>query len=316
MRQLIFCLMGPTAIGKTDLACQLTTLLPVEIINVDATLMYKELNIGSAKPSEHVLQKYPHHLVNCCDLTQTYSVAQFCDDVEVLCCQIVERGRYPLLVGGTMMYFKALQQGLAKLPNADASIRQNLIAEVEDKGLSYLHAALFTFDPESAARLHPNDSQRIIRAHEIYLLSGVSWSDWLKKQEKTTGYECVNMVMLPEQRAWLHQRIELRLEQMIQDGLIEEAKTILNLPHVNLEHPVLRSVGYRQAMAYLTGLDTEQDWPRKALYATRQLAKRQMTWLRSFTEAHVFLQPNPQILQEIVALMKKMIDNNAYVFKS
>jgi tRNA dimethylallyltransferase len=309
MSQLVFCLMGPTAIGKTDLACQLTTQLPVEIINVDSSLMYKELNIGAAKPSQDVLQRFPHHLVNCCDLSQTYSVAQFCDDVQALCEQIITRGRYPLLVGGTMMYFKALQQGLAKLPTADESIRQALVKEAEIKGLAYLHAALFEFDPESAQRLHPNDYQRVLRAHEIYRVSGVSWSDWLRNQKTEKTYDWVNLVMLPEPREWLHQRIALRLEQMIQEGFLAEVQAILETPNVNLEHSALRSVGYRQAIAFLQGLDTEQEWPLKALYATRQLAKRQITWLRSFNDAHVFLQPNPEILQEIVALIHKILDN-------
>ena len=311
MSHIVFCLMCPTAIGKTDLACQLTTQLPVEIINVDSSLMYKELNIGAAKPSEAVLLQFPHHLVNCCDLTQTYSVAHFCEDVNILCEQIRRRGRYPLVVGGTMMYFKALQQGLAKLPTADESIRQTLVHEVNSKGLAYLHAALFEFDPESANRLHPNDFQRVLRAHEIYRASGISWSDWLKNQKTEHSYDWVNMVMLPEPREWLHQRIALRLEQMIQEGFLSEVQSIIETPQVNLEHSALRSVGYRQAIAYIQGLDTEKEWPLKALYATRQLAKRQITWLRGFNDAHVFLQPNSEILQEIVALIRKILDNNA-----
>lgn len=314
MRTKIFCLMGPTAIGKTDLACQLTQHFPFEIINVDSSLMYKELNIGAAKPTKQVLQKFPHHLVNCCDLKHIYSVAQFCEDVYALIPQIQERGHIPLLVGGTMMYFKALQQGLAKLPEADTSVRKALMEETQQLGLQKMHAQLMAFDPVSAQRLHPNDYQRVLRAHEIYRVSGMSWTNWLAQQNSDSDFDWHNLILLPEPRAWLHERIALRLDQMIQEGFLEEVQEIYAMPDVNLGHPALRSVGYRQAIDFLQGRETAQDWPMKALYATRQLAKRQITWLRSFTDANVFNQPNPEILQEIIALMKKMIDNSTSVF--
>lgn len=314
MSSTVFCLMGPTAIGKTDLACELSKSLPLEIINVDSSLMYKELNIGAAKPSQEVLKEFPHHLVNCCDLNQVYSVAQFCEDVQTLIPKIQARGRFPLLVGGTMMYFKALQQGLAKLPEADESIRKILMDEVQQKGLQYMHDQLQRFDPESANRLHPNDYQRVLRAHEIYRASGISWSEWLQQQNESKLFEWCNLALLPEPRSWLHERISLRLDQMIQEGFLEEVKGIMSLSHVNLEHPALRSVGYRQAIAYLHGQETAEEWPIKALYATRQLAKRQITWLRSFSNATFLYQPNPSILKEIIAQMKKIIDNSNSVF--
>jgi tRNA dimethylallyltransferase len=306
----VFCLMGPTAIGKTDLACLLSDAFPFELVNVDSSLIYQELNIGAAKPSPEVLEKYPHHLVNRCQLTEIYSVADFCDDAHRICEEIFSRGRYPLLVGGTMMYFNAFQQGLAKLPSASPEIREQLLARASIVGFQTLHEELSQFDLETAKRIHANDQQRILRAHEIYLQTGRTWSSWLKEHEKQNDFNFHNFALFPEPRAWLHQNIALRFLQMLEAGFLKEVENILQIPDINLDHPALRSVGYRQAIMFLNGELTLEEWPEKAIAATRQLAKRQMTWLRSFTNKDEFFQPNERILQEIIDCVKKILDNN------
>jgi tRNA dimethylallyltransferase len=309
MNPIVFCLMGPTAIGKTDLACELTLDFPFEIINVDSSLMYKELNIGAAKPSSEVLLRFPHLLVNCCDLTQIYSVAQFCNDVQTLIKEILARGHYPLLVGGTMMYFHALQQGLSSLPESDEQTRAFIIDEVRRDGWEKIYSQFVQIDPVAASRIHPHDKQRIIRGLEIYRLSGKTWTDWLLESKKTQAFEWVNMALMPEPRAWLHERIAQRLEIMLEEGLLEEVRTILSIPGLDKDHPALRSVGYRQAIAYLVGGERDSDWAEKILFATRQLAKRQMTWLRGFENKTEFLCPDSEIKVKMIALIKKLLDN-------
>jgi tRNA dimethylallyltransferase len=310
MKKNVFCLMGPTAIGKTDLACLLTDNLPLEIVNVDSSLIYQELNIGAAKPEKEVLLRYPHHLINRCNLEEVYSVAQFCDEAKFICEDILTRGNYPLLVGGTMMYFNAFQQGLAKLPEASAEIREKILAQAHELGWLKMHEQLISFDPITAARVHPNDQQRMLRAFEIYLQSGKPWSVWLTQAHEKNDFEFHHLALFPEPRSWLHQRIHQRFELMLKEGFIEEVKGIFANPEISPLHPALRSVGYRQAIMYLQGELNEDIWVEKAITATRQLAKRQMTWLRSFETRIDFFQPNPRILQEIVACIQKILDNN------
>jgi len=311
MSKHVFCLMGPTAIGKTDLACELSLSLPLEIINVDSSLMYKELNIGAAKPSDEVLSRFPHHLINCCGLSEIYSVAEFCKDVTRLKAEIWRRGRYPLLVGGTMMYFHALQTGLAKLPETNETIRLDLSQQAEVVGWQFMHQQLEKIDPHSAKRIHPNDRQRILRGLEIYFSSQKTWTEWLQESGKTMDdTQWHNIALMPDQRSWLHERIEQRLHMMICQGFLQEVQHILALPSINIEHPALRSVGYRQAITFLMEQDEKQNWPLKALYATRQLAKRQITWLRGFEQKTVFLCPDPQIQVKILDWIKEILDNN------
>lgn len=310
MKKEVFCLIGPTAIGKTDLACALTDALPLEIINVDAALMYQELNIGTAKPSDLILESHPHHLVNCCDLTRVYSVADFFQEANALFPKIWARGKYPLLVGGTMMYFNALQNGLAHLPDADVSIRAALEEQALIHSWDNLHSLLKEFDLKTYKRIHPHDKQRIIRAHEIYQLTGKSWSDHLESQNTPIKHAFTHLGLLPTPRAWLHERIEKRFLQMMQQGFLDEVAAILSKPNINIDHPALRSVGYRQAIAYLNGQASKVDWPMQAIFATRQLAKRQMTWMRRFNLDPIFEMPNSKIEQETVALIQKIIDNN------
>lgn len=310
MTSLTFALMGPTAIGKTNLACELTRDLPLEIVNVDSSLMYKELTIGAAKPTPEILQAFPHHLVNCCDLNQVYSVAQFCQDVKRIGQEIRARGNIPLLVGGTMMYFQALQHGLAALPQTCQETREKWLFEAQHHGWTYLYQKLHEIDPKSALRIHPNDKQRILRGLEIFSLSGRPWSDLLEESQINREELWCNIALMPEPRSWLHDRIAQRLAIMLDHGFLDEVKQILTLPYVNPDHPALRSVGYRQVIHYLTQGQTDTDWKLKVLYATRQLAKRQLTWLRSFEPKEVFFCPDEQIKTKIIALMKKLLDNN------
>jgi tRNA dimethylallyltransferase len=310
MLKKVFCLMGPTAIGKTDLACLLSEHFPFELVNVDSSLIYQELNIGSAKPSPEILLKYPHHLINLCDLKRVYSVADFCHDVKNVCQAIFARGRYPLLVGGTMMYFNAFQQGLAKLPSASLAIREQLLSKASQVGWMKMYEELAEFDPKTAKRLHPHDQQRMLRAYEVFLQTGKPWSSYLNDHEKPNEYVFYNLALFPEPRAWLHENIAKRFQQMIQEGFIEEVDQILKMPEINLEHHALRSVGYRQAIMSLKGELAQDLWQEKAIVATRQLAKRQMTWLRSFDDKQQFFQPNLSILQEIIDCINKILDNN------
>lgn len=314
MKPAVFCLMGPTAIGKTELACLLSDEFPFELVNVDSSLVYQELNIGAAKPDRDQLNRYPHYLVDICDLQTVYSVAQFCEDVHRICYEILARGRYPLLVGGTMMYFHAFQHGLAKLPEASQTIREKVNAYVAERGLQAMYDELVVFDPISAARIHPHDQQRLTRAFEIYWQSGQTWSSLLQDTHFQQPFDCHHLALFPEPRSWLHERISLRFHQMIDQGFIEEVQSILKTPNVNLEHPALRSVGYRQAIMYLQGELDAALWQEKAIAATRQLAKRQMTWLRSFENRVDFFQPSVNIFKEIVACIQKILDNQSSSF--
>lgn len=314
MKSFVFCLMGPTAIGKTDIACQLSDYFPFELISVDSSLVYKELNIGAAKPCAEVLAKYPHHLLNVCDLNQVYSVADFCDAVEKICDDIIKRNHIPLMVGGSMMYFHAFQHGLAKLPDANLLVRQQLEDELAQLGALKLHHALQDFDPLSAARIHPNDSQRLLRAHEIYRVSGISWSSHLEQASKKKKFNFINFSMMPEPRVWLHEGIALRFKAMMAQGFVKEVLEIQSMHPDKLDHPALRSVGYRQVLQYIKGAYDLDTCLEKGIIATRQLAKRQMTWIRGGSSQKIFLQPNQKILQEMIAEIQEILDNEALIF--
>lgn len=311
MKPNVFFLMGPTAIGKTDLACMLSDEFPFELVNVDSSLVYKELNIGAAKPDAPQLLKYPHHLLNICDLNHRYSVAQFCEDATAICHDILSRGHIPLLVGGTMMYFHAFEQGLANLPEASETIRSKVKTHLQEHGLLSMHEELKSFDPISATRIHPHDQQRLIRAFEIYWQSGQPWSSFLQKSAHQQAFNIHHLTLFPQPRSWLHERIALRFHQMIEQGFLDEVLSILNTSLIDLEHPALRSVGYRQAIMYLKGELDDTIWIEKGIAATRQLAKRQMTWLRSFENRHDFFVPNENIFKEIVACIQKILDNHS-----
>lgn len=309
MPKLLFCLMGPTAIGKTAIACQLHAQLPIEIISVDSAMIYREMDIGTAKPSDEELQCCPHHLINIIDPIECYSAAQFCTDVEHLCAQIYKRGRVPLLVGGTMMYFRALQQGIVKLPEANLPLRQQIAAEAIEKGWPILHTRLAQIDAITAARIHPHDAKRIERALEVYQLTGKPLSSWLTEASFASPFTTVNLMLLPNQRQWLHQRIAIRLEEMMNAGFISEVEQLVDKWQLTPAHPSMRTVGYRQVLHYLKGAYDKEVMFAKSLAATRQLAKRQLTWLRHWPDGTAFIAENAQVSVEIMAKIEKILDN-------
>ncbi len=271
--------MGPTACGKTDLAIRLCEKFPFEIISVDSAMVYKCLNIGTAKPNSNILAKIPHHLINIREPNEHYSAANFCEDVARIVEEIFNKGKVPLLVGGTMLYFKALQQGLSTLPSADPAMREKILKDADSLGWLALHDKLKEIDPESAARIHPNDPQRIERALEVYYLTGKPLSKHFEEKEKLPFNYC-SIGLFPENRQYLHQRIEERFKQMLADGWIEEVNNLLANKQLDFSAPVMRMVGYRQIGQYLQGEIDEKTMIEQGIVATRQLAKRQMTWLR------------------------------------
>lgn len=279
--------MGPTASGKTALAVSLVERFPLEIISVDSALVYRGMNIGTAKPDAATLARAPHHLLDIRDPTEAYSAAAFCDAARSLMADITARGRVPLLVGGTMLYFRALLQGLDDLPRADAALRKQLEAEAALRGWPALHAELAAVDPVTAARLAPNDSQRIGRALEIVRLTGTPMSALLDRAQSELPYRVLQIALIPSDRAVLHQRIADRFDAMLAEGLIDELKSMRQAYALTPDLPAMRAVGYRQAWAYLEGEIDLGELREQGIAATRQLAKRQLTWLRSWPDAVV-----------------------------
>ena len=276
-------LMGPTASGKTDLAIALTEHLPCELISVDSALVYRDMDIGTAKPTAEELAKAPHRLIDIKDPAEPYSAADFREDALREMAEITRRGKIPLLVGGTMLYFKALRDGLAELPAADPAIRDRLLEEAESQGWAKLHERLQRVDPVAAERIKPTDTQRLQRALEVYESTGRPLSDWHAEQkQQQLPYNVVNLAIAPQDRSVLHQRIAVRYERMMEQGFIDEVKALRARGDLDPSLPAVRAVGYRQVWSYLEG---EMDYPTmvdKGIIATRQLAKRQLTWLRSW----------------------------------
>jgi tRNA dimethylallyltransferase len=274
--------MGPTASGKTAVAVQLATTLPCEIISVDSALVYKDMNIGTAKPDADTLARAPHHLINVIEPHESYSAARFRDDALTLMREITERGNIPLLVGGTMLYFKALVEGLNDLPEADSTVRLIIETMAEEEGWPAVHEKLRKVDPETAARLEPNDSQRVQRALEIFYITGKSMTDLLKKPKYVYfPYTPIRIALVPSDRAVLHDRIALRFEQMLEAGLIDELRALRDAYALEPDTPSMRCVGYRQAWDFLNDRISRAELLEQGIAATRQLAKRQLTWLRS-----------------------------------
>lgn len=295
----IILLMGPTAVGKTDVAIALAQYFPLEIISVDSALVYRGMDIGTAKPSKALRAEVPHHLIDICDPAENYSAAQFCNDVYRLIPEILARGHMPLLVGGTMMYYHALIRGLSPLPGADPLIRAQLTEDAQHHGWPALHARLAAIDPITAARLHPNDAQRIQRALEIYFITQKPLSAWLAEGNAIFPYAYRALALAPPDREVLHQRIAARFSAMLNQGLLEEVEQLRQRPDLNINKPALRAVGYRQVWQ---GLDA--GWPlaeirERGIIATRQLAKRQLTWLRSWPSLTWFDSMSANCLQEI-----------------
>jgi tRNA dimethylallyltransferase len=281
-------LMGPTASGKTGVAVELAQHLPVELISVDSALVFRDMNIGTAKPDAATLARAPHHLIDIISPTEAYSAAAFRHDALRLMADITARGKVPLLVGGTMLYFKALREGLSPLPQADTEVRAKLDAIIAQHGIEHLHAELAKVDAATAARLHSTDTQRIQRAMEIFLVSGKPMSELIRQQEQDElPYDVLPIALLPADRAVLHQRIAVRFEQMLKDGLLDELKRLRQRYPLHRDMTSMRCVGYRQAWEFLEGEISEGELLEKGIAATRQLAKRQLTWLRSMEVVEV-----------------------------
>ncbi|MBA5683735.1 tRNA (adenosine(37)-N6)-dimethylallyltransferase MiaA [Photobacterium damselae subsp. damselae] len=281
--QAIF-LMGPTASGKTDLAIRLRQELPVELISVDSALIYKGMDIGTAKPDAHELALAPHRLIDIRDPAQSYSAADFRADALKEMADIVAAGRIPLLVGGTMLYYKALLEGLSPLPAADPEIRAGIEQEAKEKGWQALHEELVRIDPVSGARIHPNDPQRLSRALEVFRISGKTLTELTKTQGDALPYKVHQFAIAPKDRTVLHQRIELRFEKMMAAGFEQEVKTLYERGDLHPDLPSIRCVGYRQMWDYLDGHCDQDEAVFRGICATRQLAKRQITWLRSWKD--------------------------------
>ncbi len=282
-------LMGPTAAGKTDLAVELVKQRACEIISVDSALIYKGMDIGSAKPDAAILEVAPHHLINICDPLDCYSAAQFRSDALVLMAQITARGKVPLLVGGTMMYYKALRDGLAQLPASQPAIRGQLEQEIKDGGLAAMHVRLGDIDPVASAGINANDPQRITRAMEVFLLTGETLTaHWSRQEQQRLPYQVTSVGVWPSERAVLHQRIEQRYEIMLQQGFKREVESLMARGDLHLDLPSMRCVGYRQMWQHLAGEYDEAMMQYKGIVATRQLAKQQLTWLRSWPQLQMF----------------------------
>ncbi len=285
--------MGPTASGKTALACHLAQHFPVELINVDSASVYRGLDIGAAKPDWATRQRFPHHLMDWVDPDDPYSAARFVADAEAVMQGIRARGKIPLLVGGTPLYFRALEEGLSSLPQADAELRQRLEAAAERDGWPALHARLVQVDPDTAARLAPLDRQRIQRALEVWHLTGRPLSAWHREGKvRMAQARTLTLGLMPGSRAALHERIAARFAQMLADGLVEEVLTLRRTyPRLRGELPSMRAVGYRQVWQYLDGLIDANALRDQGTAATRQLARRQLTWLRGWPRL-VMLDPD------------------------
>jgi tRNA dimethylallyltransferase len=281
--------MGPTASGKTAVALELAQALPCEIVSVDSALVYKGLNIGTAKPDTASLSAVPHHLIDIIEPHEAYSAARFRDDALAAMREITERGRIPLLVGGTMLYFQALVEGLNELPEADPMIRLVIDTIAQEQGWPAVYAKLKEVDPATAARLEPNDKQRVQRALEIYYITGKTMADLLQKPRYVYfPYTPIKIALIPDERALLHERIEKRFERMLESGFVEEVERLREEYGLDATTPAMRCVGYKQALQHLDGDLTREELAAQGIAATRQLAKRQLTWLRSMSDATVF----------------------------
>lgn len=302
-------LMGPTASGKTGLAVELYQHLPVELISVDSALVYRDMDIGTAKPDAETLAKAPHHLIDLIPPTEVYSAAQFRNDALKLMADITARGKVPLLVGGTMLYFKALQGGLSALPEANSEVRAKLDAEAAQIGWVGMHSKLAVIDPETAARLQPSDAQRIQRALEVFEISGKSMTELHQAPvNNELPYRLLKIALLPSDRKVLHERIALRFDDMLKQGFLTEMTALLNAyPSLTPELPSMRCVGYRQALEHLAGEYDEAELRDRGIFATRQLAKRQLTWLRGMDDAFEVDCLNPNMYELVFNKINQFI---------
>ncbi|CAM8385395.1 MiaA tRNA delta(2)-isopentenylpyrophosphate transferase [Candidatus Methylopumilus universalis] len=302
----VFFLIGPTASGKTNLAVELVNTFPIEIISVDSAQIYQDMDIGVAKPSQDILDKVPHHLINILKPNEAYSVAQFTKDALKLIDEILMRGHIPLLVGGTMMYFNGLEKGVNQMPMTDEQFRKDIELEASQVGWPKLYEKLKSVDKETAEKLNPNDAQRISRALEVFYSSGKPLSSYHQSENKDVfPFSVCKLGLMPSNRKMLHQRIEFRVHEMIEAGLFEEVRSLLQkYPTLQSHMPSMRSVGYRQTLEYFNGDIEEKECINKIIFATRQLAKRQMTWMRSMENLNLFDCSNDFISKEVITFVK------------
>lgn len=300
----VICLMGPTASGKTALAMALKEALPCDIVSVDSALIYRDMNIGTAKPTADELAKFPHRLINLRDASESYSAADFCHDALAEISEIRRRNRIPLLVGGTMMYFKSLIEGISPLPTANAEIRKAIESEAAEKGWQTLHEKLAKVDPVSAKRIHQNDPQRLTRALEVYRITGNTLTQLTEiKGDKLTG-NILQLAITPQERSTLHERISLRYQQMIDMGFEAEVIQLRARGDLHQDLPSIRCVGYRQMWQYLDGDFDHDEMIFRGICATRQLAKRQLTWLRNWPDLHWLTTDDDTNLAQVLTLLK------------
>ena len=297
-------IMGPTASGKTDLAIELCEQLPVELISVDSAMVYRGMDIGTAKPSADELVRAPHRLIDICDPAEAYSAARFRDDALREMTQISAAGRIPLLVGGTMLYYRALQYGLSDMPRADPEVRARLERELAAQSLHVMHQRLADVDPLSAQRIHPNDPQRILRALEVWEISGQPLSTLQAAAGESMPYRAIKLVRAPQSRERLHKRINQRFLAMLSQGFVEEVEHLAMRGDLMPDMPSMRSVGYRQIWSWLRGEYGRDEMVRRGQAATRQLAKRQMTWLRSEQDCH-WLEDGENVGASALAVIRK-----------
>ncbi|MCV2355854.1 tRNA (adenosine(37)-N6)-dimethylallyltransferase MiaA [Paucibacter sp. B2R-40] len=301
------CLAGPTGTGKTAFALEIAQVLPVEIISVDSALVYRGMDIGTAKPSAAEQAAVPHHLIDLIDPLDAYSAGQFVTAAKRIAAEVLTRGRLPLLVGGTMLYFNALHSGLSAMPLADAGLRTELDARAALLGWPAMHAELARLDPVTAARLAPNDSQRIQRALEVCQLAGRPMSELHEQRSGAVGWPMISLE--PGNRAWLHQRLAQRFDQMLKLGLLDEVRALRARGDLHAELPSMRCVGYRQAWEALETNDFK-DLAERGTIATRQLAKRQLTWLRASPQRHVIACDDPQAKLHLLACLQRLLASN------
>ncbi len=302
-------LMGPTASGKSALAMRLAEKLPVEIVSVDSAQVYRGMDVGTAKPGAAERARVPHHLIDIIDPTEVYSAAAFRTDALRLIGEISARGRVPLLVGGTMLYFKALLEGLSDLPSSDPAVRAKIDEEAAERGWPAMHAELARVDTATASRLKPGDSQRIQRALEVYRVSGQPMSDLIgRTAEDCLPFHPIGVGLMPSDRRALHRRIEERFDAMLASGLVEELRVLRGRYALHPSLPSMRCVGYRQAWEHLDGEITGADLRNRGIFATRQLAKRQLTWLRSMRGMEFFDCLDPQLEAFVLGFVNRALD--------
>jgi len=297
----VVCIMGPTASGKTDLALELARLHPFEIISVDSALVYRGMDIGTAKPSQALLKEIPHHLVDIRDPVNHYSAADFRKDAIALVTEIQAKDKIPLLVGGTMLYFKALKDGISKLPPANPKIRLEISKFAEAAGWSQVWSRLNEVDPTSAARIHKNDPQRLQRALEVYEISGRSMTDWQQEKSPPCPFDLVEIAVVPEDRGKLHEAIAVRFKRMLAEGFVGEVESLRQREDLHSGLPSMKAVGYRQVWQYLDGQLAYDEMIEKAIISTRQFAKRQFTWLRSWQSLRQIKTPSTTEALKMIA---------------